>query len=58
MIQLAVAALLIAGCPDNADLMWCLKLKADSQMIPIGRDKVRFIPNEAMVEYAKRLKGN
>lgn len=60
MIPLAVAVTLIAGCPDDKDLMWCLSLKSDSRMINLADGRIQFIPNEAMIAYVtewqKRLK--
>ncbi len=44
----------VAGCPDNDDLMWCLRNKSDTEMHMLPGGKVQFKPNEAMVEYIKR----
>jgi hypothetical protein len=54
----ASAQNLIAGCPEDKDLMWCLKLKSDSTMIPVGPpqdDTWLVFRNEAMIEYCNRL---
>lgn len=49
------ATAIVAGCPDNDDLMWCLKLKANSDVIPLPDGRLQFIPNDAMIAYVREL---
>jgi hypothetical protein len=59
VIPFAVAVLLIAGCPDGKDLMWCLKLKANSSfVVDAAGNPVALRANRAMAEYDKRLQGH
>lgn len=44
----------VAGCLNDENLMWCLKQRSNSEMVRMSGDRVRFIPNEAMVEYVRR----
>jgi hypothetical protein len=55
-LALPASARNIAGCPDDKDLMWCLKLHANSQFITdAAGNPVALRKNAAMLEYEKRL---